>query len=541
MLKLNDKLCLFQDEGYIAVRWNLPSERATLCRLPGAIEDAAVEGLVLLPWCDDICRVLTNMGYDTSYAAPFLFCEHPKVEGKYAPMLHQLLTSAFICLNPHCFVLSDPRTGKTASTILAMDYLQRARLVTGGWLIATTVTTMQSVWLDSIKKTLPQADVVIAHQSSRKAALERQHDFYITNYDSVRISLDLFKAAVDEGRIGGLVVDELTHCGNATSQRSKAFLSLAYGQHPLPYVIGLTGSPGDNPRAVYGMSRLVNPANLPVKTLTGWLSMTTYQYGFASYMIRNKPEAPEIFHRTMQPAIRFKKSDIMDLPKVVTQERECGMSREQKEIRERLLDDMTALLDSGDVITAANGGVLLQKMLQTALGFCIAQDGKVVELRHDNRTQTIIDLIGETDRKVVVFICFKYAMRQRKKELEDAGLTVELIDGSVSGAERARILHDFQNSTDPRVLIAHPQTVSYGVELSAADTLVFDGPPLLGTFVYVQALERLSSAKQTADHISIIRIAATPDEARCFKKLDEGKAFGDVVASMFEDFRNHTY
>ena len=79
--------------------------------------------------------------------------------------------------------------------------------------------------------------------------------------------------------------------------------------------------------------------------------------------------------------------------------------------------------------------------------------------------------------------------------------------------------------------------MSYGVELSRSDTMIFDGPPMLGGFVYAQALERLSSAKQTADKISIIRVMASPEEKRGFRLLDEGKNFSDTVAALFESFK----
>ena len=408
--------------------------------------------------------------------------------------------------------------------------------MTGGFLIATTVTTMQSVWLDGIKDTLPGAKVLIAHQGTRETALEEPADFYITNYDSVRLSAPVFIKAVHEKRIGGVVIDELTHLGNASSKRFKAFNAVC-NQTGLEYVIGLTGSPGNNPEAIYGMCSMINRSRLPVRTKGAWLNMTTYKYGPEPYMVKVLPNAPEIFHQVMQPAIRFAKKDIMDLPPVVFQNRVCDLSADQETVRDQFVATAIAMLDSGEQITAANGGVLMQKLMQVALGFCNGNDGEPTELAHSMRAKTITDIIGETDRKVVIFSCYKKSMKMRLDEVRAAGYTAELISGDVSGSDRARILHDFQYKDDPHVLIAHPQTVSYGVELSRSDTMIFDGPPMLGGFVYAQALERLSSAKQTADKISIIRVMASPEEKRGFRLLDEGKSFGDTVAALFEGFK----
>ena len=537
MLKLNETMVLYEDKGYIAVAVSDMATLVALRAMPMAVASSnIVPSMVLLPWCDDVCRVLTNMGYDMTMASPFMFSQHPLVEGKYTGMAHQLITAAFVCLHPRSYVLSDPRTGKTGSLILAMDYLQRNRMVTGGFLIATTVTTMQSVWVDGIKGTIPNAKVVIAHQATRASALKEPADFYITNYDSVRLSTKDFVNAVLEQRIGGCVIDELTHLGNASSKRFKAF-NAVLNQTNMEYVIGLTGSPGNNPEAIYGMCSMVNRGRLKVRTKTAWLNMVTYRYGPEPYMVKNTADAPRVFHEVMQPAIRFAKKDILDLPPVVTQDRVCDLSKEQRDMREQFVAAAIALTKTGERITAANGGVAMQKLMQTALGFCMDNNGKPIELEHPSRAQTIIDIIGETDRKVVVFSCYKASMKMRLDEIRAAGYTAELISGDVSGAERARILHDFQYSDAPHVLVAHPQTVSYGVELSRSDTMIFDGPPMLGGFVYAQALERLSSAKQTAAHISIIRVMSSPEEKRGFAMLDAGKTFSDTVAALFEEFK----
>ena len=85
-------------------------------------------------------------------------------------------------------------------------------------------------------------------------------------------------------------------------------------------------------------------------------------------------------------------------------------------------------------------------------------------------------------------------------------------------------------------MICHPVTTAYGVELAAADTMVFNGPPPLGNFIYAQALERLSSAKQKASSISVIRVMSSPEEVKFFKALDKGQDMGNFINKLFEDF-----
>lgn len=537
MEKVTDSIVLFREQGLMAVKLNDPTQKMQAKLIHGATYlDEGDTTIVMVPWNEGSCMELIRLGVDATPAAPLLFrTDLPLVEGKYKPMTHQLFTAAFMTLNPRCHILNDPRTGKTGALIIGADYLRRQRYVCGGWLIITTVTTMPSVWGDAIQQTIPDCTVRLVHGKNREGVLEKPADFYVTNYDSCRLSENAFVKAVRDGRIGGVIIDEMTHVGNSTSKRHKAIDAIC-NKTGLRYVIGATGSPGENPETVFGMCKMINRDRLPCHTKTGWMNMVTYQYGPEPFMRKPTAHAPEVIFNSMQPAVRFNKADIIDLPPVTTQDRYCALSQEQERVRKEFKTAAIALMESGETITAVNGGVLFGKLMQAAQGFVMTNDGKPVELEHDERTRAIVDAIGETSRKVVVFCCYRATIEMRRRELEAAGYTVGVVDGSIKGEERARILSDFQNKKDPHVLVCHPTTVAFGTEMSAADTMVFDGPPALGGFIYAQALERLSSSKQTASNINIIRIAATAEERKAYAGLDSGKVTGQFVSSLFEDF-----
>lgn len=530
-------IVLLEEQGLMAANVNV-QQAADLFRINGvqSFPYGNGEATVVMPWSDESCRLLNNVGVDATIASPFFYEAHPKVEGKYSAMTHQLITAAFMVLHPRSYILSDPRTGKTGSIILAMDYLQRMRYVTGAFLIITTVTTIWSVWKEGIEHTLPHARIAVANGKTRESALVHDADFIITNYDSLRISSKAFIKAAEDKRIGACVIDELTHVGNPSSQRHKAIDKVVNGCN-LQYVIGATGSPGNNPEAVFGMCRMINRINLPCMTKRGWLERTTFQWGPEPYMRRLRDDAPMVMHKAMQPAIRFNKADIIDLPPITYRDMICRMSSEQEDMREQFKQDAIALAKSGEKITAANGGVLANKLLQVAQGIVIGNDHQVIELDCKDRHNTLKEIIEETPNKVVVFCCFKGVIVMRENFLKSAGITVERIDGSVAAGKRADILRRFQYEDEPRVLLAHPVTTSFGVELSRADTMVFDGPPMLGGFVYAQALERLSSAKQKAANINVINLKSSPEEYRGFSMLKNGHDVGAFIASLFEEYK----
>ena len=533
-IQVNDHVVVFPDNGVMAIRLDAECARSVLSSIHGIrYKDEGKTLLCVLPWTMEACKFAANCGAAMEEATPLVIKgTDVLVEGTYAPMRHQLVSAAFLCLHNRSYNFSECRTGKTASAIIALDYMQKHHMITGAALIITTMTTMQSVWADAIKATLHNVKITVVHGKDRGELLKEPADFYITNYDSVRLSTKAFVEAEREGRIGAVVVDELTHAGNIASQRWKA-LNAVINRTNIPYACGLTGSPGDNVFAALGMGLLINAKKMPCTTKKGWERRVSYQWGDQTWKRSLFSDAGQRVMEVLQPAIRYNKSDIMSLPPVLKQRRSCELSTAQKKVMQALRSEGMALLESGAVITAVNGGVLYGKMLQCAQGFCTQKDGTIVDLPHENRTQTIIECIQEDTRKVVIFNSYKHSIRQRAAELRKAGMTCEFIDGSITGRARDDIIRRFQHEPDPRVLICQPVTMSFGVELSAASCMVFDGPVLAGGFTYTQALERLSSARQTAESISIISILSGGAERKAWDALDNTKQLGYNIAKLF--------
>lgn len=530
------RVVLYREHNAIVAGIADPEVRRQLHTWPAwRIEDKGDYSLVLLPWAAETCRLLDNVGlHEAVECAPMLFDPHmPLVEGKHKPLKHQALTAAFMTLHPRCYVLSEPRMGKTGSVILACDYMQRSRQITGAVCIITTFTTVYPVWKRSIEETLPGIEVEVVHGPTRSESLKKTPSFFVTNYDSVRLAEKDFMEALQDGRIGAIIVDELTHVGNSETQRSKAIGKLC--RHPnARMVVGMTGSPADNPEATFGMGKCINAGKLPCTTKSAWTNMVYYQWGDKSWKRTLRPDAPEVIRRALQPSIRYKKADVLDLPPVTEQIRDCPLTAEQQELISHLEVESMALLKSGEAITAANGGVLLQRVLQIALGCIKDEQGRPVRVDHHYRTQTILEAVAESTYKTVIFSPYVEGCNMLAEECRKAGYTTGVITGAVSGTKRAAILKAFQETKDPHILVCHPTTVGFGTELSAADTMIFAVPLLLGGFTYNQALERLSSVKQKAKNINIIHILSCQAERKVLNNLQQGHSTGRTVAALFE-------
>lgn len=494
--------------------------------------------IIQAPIHEDTLKLFKNAGLNVAGMEPFNWqYSMPLVEGVWEPMEHQKATAAFLSANPRAMCTSTMRTGKTYSSVIAADYLLTVDPYMGAWLIIATVSNMTGVWKYTIDTTLPHRVAHVVHSRDGKAGrlkvLKDPGNFYIINYDGVKMCVDALSDMIAAGRIGGVIIDEATHYGNPSSDRFKALDRIINIKNNVKYVWGLTGTPGDKPEPYFGYLKMILPHALPCKTKAGWLNMTMDRYGPETYMVKPKPGIMPTITKLMQPTIRYDKKDIMDLPPIVQQTRTCELSGEQNKAYTAIKNEMIFLNETGEVVEAVNKAAHVSKLLQTALGSVITTDGEAITLDHKSRTNTIVEVINEAENKVVIFCPFTRAIDNLVKDLRDKGFDTEYVDGRVTGQRRDSIFHDFQNTDRIKVLVCHPQTTAFGVELAAASTMIFNGPPQSGGFIYEQALERLSSLKQSAKQIMIVRIVATKEEEKYFKNLDSGVEQNVIVNEIF--------
>lgn len=85
--------------------------------------------------------------------------------------------------------------------------------------------------------------------------------------------------------------------------------------------------------------------------------------------------------------------------------------------------------------------------------------------------------VPETPQKVVVASSFTATLRWLKRELGKLGVRAEILDGSVSQNERARIQAEFQDHGSELKVVLLSMTMGVGIDLDAADDMVFFDVP----------------------------------------------------------------
>jgi SNF2 family DNA or RNA helicase len=216
----------------------------------------------------------------------------------------------------------------------------------------------------------------------------------------------------------------------------------------------------------------------------------------------------------MQPSVRFSREECIDLPPTTYVTRETQLTPEQK----KAFDDMLRKLKAehaGGEITAVNEAVKLSKLLQICLGTAYGNEGDVT-LPCAPRMELVREIIEEAEAKVLVFVPLTGALKALAADLGEH-FSVAVVHGETSKAHRDKVFKDFQQAKDPRVLIANPGTLSHGLTLTAANTIVWYAP-IFSNETYQQANARVTRPGQKLNTL-IVHIEATPLERKIYDRL----------------------
>ena len=428
--------------------------------------------------------------------------------GKHKPFAHQKQTSEFLTLHRKAFCFNEQGTGKTASVIWAADYLLNLGVIRR-ILVVCPLSIMRSAWQQDLFKFAIHRTCDIAHGSStqRKKVIANNAEFVIINYDGV----DIVKQEILNGGFDLLVIDEASAYKNAQTTRWKTLRDIA---NQVKGMWMLTGTPAaQSPVDAFGLAKLINPDNTP-KFYGQFRDQVMYKVG--TYRWIPKPQAQQVVHKVLQPAIRFEKDQCLDLPDVTFVERDAPLTAQQMKYYKLLKKQMLIHAD-GEQVTSVNAATNINKLLQISGGAVYTDTKEVIEFDVSNRLQAIKEVIEEASHKVLVFVPFTHTIELLKTFLTAAHITCEVINGKVPINKRHEIIQDFQDTENIRVLIIQPQAASHGLTLTAANVIIWYAP-VTSVETYLQANARINRPGQK-NPMTIVHIKGSDVEAKLYKML----------------------
>lgn len=470
--------------------------------------------LVAVPHRLDEYRVLRNLGFD----APTPLEAYYDWPGAKTPFVHQRTTAGFLSTNPRAFCLNGMGSGKTLSVLWAFDYLRKLGIV-HRMLVLAPLSTLERAWGDEIFRNFPDMSFAVLHgdRAKRHRLLAEDFDVYIINHDGIKSEETAALLAKREG-LNLIVVDELASFRNAKTERWRCLNTLINGDArrgipPREWAWGLTGTPIPNePTDAWAQVKLINPTRVP-KYRGHFRDAVMKQVTQFKWVARDS--ALETVSTAMQPAIRFAREDCIDLPPTTYTTRQVELTREQKQAFDEMLRRFRTEYAGGE-ITAVNEAVKLNKLLQICTGVAYGAGGAEIPIPATPRINLVREIIEEAEAKVIVFVPLTAPLLALARELE-GDYPVAVVHGETSKGQRDETFTRFQQSPTPRVLIANPGTLSHGLTLTAANTIVWFAP-IHSNEIYQQACARVTRPGQTRNTL-IVNIEATPLERKIYDRL----------------------
>jgi SNF2 family DNA or RNA helicase len=480
---------------------------------------------MLVPHSETEVYLLRKLGFDVP--APVLSQYDFPMQQGYSAFDVQKKTCALLTMAQRAYVLNGMGTGKTKCAIWSFDYLKKQGRA-NKMLVVAPLSTLTFVWMRELFEACPWLKGVVLH-GDRKARLAKladaSIDIYIINHDGVKT---IEKELVKRKDIDCLCIDEIAKYRNK-SERTKAMVILA---QKMAWVWGMTGSPMPHePTDVYYQCKVVTPGTVP-RYWSHFRSELMYPLGHVQKWVP-RSDAVERAFDVMQPAVRFTIDDVVELPECVERFVDVDMGKVQLKVYKDIVAHCQSAFSNGDLVTAANAGAAMSKLMQISMGWVYGKDGIVHPLDNVKRIEALVDAIESTDRKVLVFVPFIHALEGISAALTGEKIDHAVVSGDTPSKERNRIFNLFQNTGKFKVLLAHPQCVAHGITLTAADTVVWFGP-IVSLETYDQANHRIKRVGQKHKQ-QIIHLQSTAIERKVYKMLSTKQDVQKTFLKMFAD------
>lgn len=477
--------------------------------------------LVAMPHRLDEVRVLRNLGHD----APSPIEQHYDWPGRFKPFKAQVSTAAFLTLNTRAFVLSEMGTGKTLSALWAYDYLRsigKAKKL----LVVAPLSTLDDVWANEAFQHLSHLSVAVLHGSKeRRLKLLANDDFdiYVVNHHGVEV---IAKELTAKTEIDTVIIDEIATFRNTNTNLWKALNKVC---KPRVRLWGMTGTPQPNaPTDAYGQCRLIAPEKVPV-FFTHFRDMVMMKK--SAFRWEPRPEALDIVAAAMRPSIRYVRAECIDLPETTYTDRSVDLTKDQKDAYKQMLSSLKADLANGSLL-AVNEAVKLGKLLQICCGAAYDPKGNPIHLDISTRVSELHDIIDQASSKVLVFVPFTAALEQVTEQLGKLH-EVGVVHGGTSRSQRNEVFHTFQKTKQMKVLVANAGTLSHGLTLTAANTIVWFGPPT-SSEQYQQANARVTRPGQKLNTL-IMHMVGSPVEKKIYSRLRRRQSLQGLLLNMLTD------
>lgn len=316
---------------------------------------------------------------------------------KYKAHEYQEYAAEFILEHPISCLILDCGLGKTVITLTALWNLLFDYFTVGCILVIAPKRVAENTWPAEIKKWDHLAglacSVVMGSGRQRKEALAKKADIYIINRENVSWLVENHPFRFDM-----IVIDELSSFKSPKAQRFKSLKKV----RPLAArVVGLTGTPGNlmDLWAEIGILDMGQRLGRFIGTYRERFFLPDKRNREMVYSYKPKPGADEkIYGLISDISISMKATDYLPMPDCLCNRIPVSMSKQERELYDRLENEMILQFGEGKDIDAANAASLSSKLQQMANGAVYNESGGVQDI-HSRKLDALEDLVEAANGK----------------------------------------------------------------------------------------------------------------------------------------------
>lgn len=436
----------------------------------------------------------------------------------FTPYPHQRAGIDWITERPACALFWGMGTGKTVTTLTAIDRLLYDHLEDGPVLVIAPKRVAENTWSKEADKWPHlhhlRVSRVMGTAKQRQEALATAADVYVINRENVVWLVEY---------LGGrwpfpiVVIDELSSFKSAQAKRWKA-LRRVRGR--IRRIIGLTGTPRPNGlEDLWPEIYLLDQGARLGRTLGAFRAaylVPEKMNGHIVYSYRPRDGAEaEVYGALGDLCMSIRKEDVLSLPGQIYEDVELVpppalLKRYRQFEREAVLE----VLDGDGEIMAGTAAAMTNKLLQFANGAIYDMDGQVHQL-HDIKLDALEEMVEEAGGDpVLVLYAYKHDADRIRQRIKCRAL------------DKPEDM-DAWNRGEIPVALAHPASIGHGLNLQDGGHIIIWYGLTWSLELYQQANERLNRPGQkNVCRVYHLVLKGTHDE-RVLKALtnkDKGQA-----------------
>lgn len=323
-----------------------------------------------------------------------------------------------------------------------------------------------------------------------------------------------------------IVLDESQKIKNRTTKQSQFILKLALKSK---YRYILTGTPVGNGQLENIWSQYTFLYPKIVRNRVASEIFGTYKQFEDRYCVLNQYWQPyrylnvdELQNVINEYSYRATKVECLDLPDKLLDE-VYDIELQEKKLYKEVHQDSVAL-EYG--ILADNPLAKMLRLRQICSGHIKTEDGDLIELRQE-KIKVLDDFLTDWTKKLVIFCNFRYSIDQVSGLLAKLKIKHVTLDGRQKDKS---IWRKFQSDESIRVIICQYQSAAMGVDLFAADTMLFYEPTLSSNLLE-QARDRIHRIGQNQKCSYIHFVTKGTVETAIYKALQN---YSDFSKDLFE-------